>query len=70
MPRVAVRSPFMKRFCSGLGGGGGGVDSWRAESGSWGVCAPSEMAAQQSSTTRQRMILMILWVSWEALVIM
>ncbi len=71
MPRVAVFSPSRKRFCSGLGGSGGGVDSARAESASGGVCAASGIAVKQSSTARQRiMILMILWVSREALVIM
>ena len=68
MPRVAVRSPSRKRFCSGLGGSGAGVDSARAESETGGVCAPSGNAAKQSSTARQR--IRILWVSLEALVIM
>src|SRR6266566_3726569 len=57
-PRLAPHSPARKRFCSGVGGGGGvGIDSVtaRVESGGGsGCCAPSEVAATQSNTVRQR----------------
>src|SRR5437763_15144256 len=66
IPRVAVRSPSTKRFCSGLGGGGGtGVDSARTESvagggvgggggGGVGSCALAAVAARHTRTVRQR----------------
>src|SRR5213594_2501389 len=66
MPRVAVRRPARKRFCSGVGGGGGvGIDSVtaRVESGGGsGCCAPSEVAATQSNTARQR-------IKWSSIVV-
>src|SRR5213594_2157676 len=66
MPRVAVRRPARKRFCSGVGGGGGiGIDSVtaRVESGGGsGCCAPSEVAAMQSNTARQR-------IKWSSIVV-
>src|SRR5881398_3213433 len=66
MPRVAVRRPARKRFCSSVGGGGGiGIDSVtaRVESGGGsGCCAPSEVAATQSNTARQR-------IKWSSIVV-
>src|SRR5882672_9216 len=61
MPRVAVRRPAIKRFRSGVSGGGGGggvgTDSGtaRGESGSCsGCCPPREVVAMQNKTARQR----------------
>src|SRR5947208_1200218 len=57
MPRVAVRRPARKRFCSRVGGGGGAIDSagGRAESsGGAGSCAPRAVAATHNSMARQR----------------
>src|SRR5216683_5051763 len=61
IPRVAVRKPCVKRFCSGVSRGGGagvvGADSAtaRAESGDGsGCCAPREVVAMQNKTARQR----------------
>src|SRR5436309_7287601 len=66
MPRVAVRRPARKRFCSCVGGGGGvGIDSVtaRVESGGGsGCCAPSEVAATQSNTARKR-------IKWSSIVV-
>src|SRR5437867_9410011 len=66
MPRVAVRRPARKRFCSGVGGGGGvGIDSVAAgveSGGGWGCCAPSEVGATQSNTARQR-------IKWSSIVV-
>src|SRR6266550_700323 len=66
MPRVAVRRPARKRFCSGVGGGGGvGIDSVTARVESGGVsgcCAPSEVAATQSNTARLR-------IKWSSIVV-
>src|SRR6266550_3964188 len=66
MPRVAVRRPARKRFCSGVGGGGGvGINSVTARVESGGVsgcCAPSEVAATQSNTARLR-------IKWSSIVV-